>query len=348
MAWSPVFVFAVNGAYMAFVYFRVLKLPRGLTRLLAVLPIIAFYIYMPVNFATVFERALLAFFFTWLTSFKLVLLCWDAGPASDPWAIATFHRFVAVMNLSLHLKRQKFSQREKDYHLINPVDSLMEVRQETTGNRKPVEHNPSVRKRNLNGTNGELGHSTLRGKSGEISIKSTKNRNSMEYITTATDSLEWHFVMIRLLFKFLILALLCLLYKYRGKIPQGLVYFIYCWHMYVLCSMMFEGLAALVSPILGIEMEAAFNKPFLAHSLNDFWGRRWNILISDLLRVSVYDPTLYFCLRATGKVGNGKKLESVNLENTVNEGVNGASDLSKAIDQAGQFYLSRGLSTCIH
>ncbi len=35
---------------------------------------------------------------------KLVLLCWDAGPAFDPWGIATFSRVLAVMNLSLHLK----------------------------------------------------------------------------------------------------------------------------------------------------------------------------------------------------------------------------------------------------
>jgi hypothetical protein len=35
---------------------------------------------------------------------KLLLLCWDAGPAFDPWSIATFSRFLAVMNLSLHLK----------------------------------------------------------------------------------------------------------------------------------------------------------------------------------------------------------------------------------------------------
>ncbi len=35
---------------------------------------------------------------------KFVLLCWDVGPASDPWGVATFSRFLAVMNLSLHLK----------------------------------------------------------------------------------------------------------------------------------------------------------------------------------------------------------------------------------------------------
>ncbi|KAH8973067.1 hypothetical protein BDL97_01G025700 [Sphagnum fallax] len=107
MAWSSVAVVAASSVGMAYVYFGVMKLlPKGMWRLLALLPLLAFYVYMPLKLGTVFERGLLSCFFTWLTSFKLVLLCWDAGPASDPWAIATFPRFLAVMNLSLHLKTQ--------------------------------------------------------------------------------------------------------------------------------------------------------------------------------------------------------------------------------------------------
>lgn len=88
MAWSSVAVVAASSVGMAYVYYGVMKLlPKGMWRLLALLPLLAFYVYMPLKLGTVFERGLLSCFFTWLTSFKLVLLCWDAGPAFDPWGM---------------------------------------------------------------------------------------------------------------------------------------------------------------------------------------------------------------------------------------------------------------------
>jgi D-alanyl-lipoteichoic acid acyltransferase DltB (MBOAT superfamily) len=41
---------------------------------------------------------------------------------------------------------------------------------------------------------------------------------------------------------------------------------------------------------LGMELEPQFNKPYLAASLQDFWGRRWNLMVSAVLRPSVYNP----------------------------------------------------------
>jgi hypothetical protein len=41
---------------------------------------------------------------------------------------------------------------------------------------------------------------------------------------------------------------------------------------------------------LGIELEPQFNKPYLSASLQDFWGRRWNLTASAVLRPSVYNP----------------------------------------------------------
>ncbi|KAF5728548.1 putative acyltransferase [Tripterygium wilfordii] len=34
-----------------------------------------------------------------------------------------------------------------------------------------------------------------------------------------------------------------------------------------------------------------FNHPYLATSLQDFWGRRWNLLSSYILRLTIYNPT---------------------------------------------------------
>ncbi|GJZ23792.1 long-chain-alcohol O-fatty-acyltransferase-like protein [Tanacetum coccineum] len=41
---------------------------------------------------------------------------------------------------------------------------------------------------------------------------------------------------------------------------------------------------------LGFEIEPQFNEPYLATSLQDFWGRRWNLMVSRILRPTVYDP----------------------------------------------------------
>ncbi|OMO64743.1 hypothetical protein COLO4_31880 [Corchorus olitorius] len=39
------------------------------------------------------------------------------------------------------------------------------------------------------------------------------------------------------------------------------------------------------------EVVQLFNKPYLATSLQDFWGRRWNRYSSNILRETVYNPT---------------------------------------------------------
>lgn len=49
--------------------------------------------------------------------------------------------------------------------------------------------------------------------------------------------------------------------------------------------------------LLGTEANPQFHMPFLADSLADFWGRRWNLfwgqeMENNLLHVSVYEPML--------------------------------------------------------
>ncbi|KAF9679366.1 hypothetical protein SADUNF_Sadunf06G0007500 [Salix dunnii] len=51
------------------------------------------------------------------------------------------------------------------------------------------------------------------------------------------------------------------------------------------------------------ELVTLFNKPYLATSLQDFWGRRWNRLSSNILRQTIYDPTQNVLV---GFVGAGK------------------------------------------
>ncbi|KAF5192409.1 acyl-CoA--sterol O-acyltransferase 1-like [Thalictrum thalictroides] len=49
--------------------------------------------------------------------------------------------------------------------------------------------------------------------------------------------------------------------------------------------------ATLARSLLGLELEPQFNEPYRSTSLQDFWGRRWNLMITTILRPTVYDPT---------------------------------------------------------
>ncbi|KAF2283911.1 hypothetical protein GH714_017138 [Hevea brasiliensis] len=42
---------------------------------------------------------------------------------------------------------------------------------------------------------------------------------------------------------------------------------------------------------IGLELEPQFNEPYLSSSLQDFWGRRWNLVVSGILRPTIYEPT---------------------------------------------------------
>lgn len=301
MAWPLPLVLGFSSVgSMAYVYYGVLRLPRGLTRLTATIPLIAFYMYMPLTFNTVFMRGVYSFFFVWLTSFKLALLCWDEGPAADPWAVASFPRFIAVMNLSLHLKRQKFSEREKERivtanlrlkrksspEMVNGSGMATSDRITSVTRRTHIVDNPT--------------NTSAAASNGDGDMKPSR-KHEYSWIEIFSESMAWQMVWLRLIVKFVALGCLCYLYTFREFIPPMVLYFVYCWHMYIICSLMFEGIAATVSPLLGIELEAAYDKPFLAHSLANFWGQRWNILISDLLRVSVYDPILLLLCSGTGE-----------------------------------------------
>jgi D-alanyl-lipoteichoic acid acyltransferase DltB (MBOAT superfamily) len=40
-----------------------------------------------------------------------------------------------------------------------------------------------------------------------------------------------------------------------------------------------------------ISLVSGIHKPYLSTSLQDFWGRRWNLIVSSILRPAVYKPT---------------------------------------------------------
>ncbi len=60
--------------------------------------------------------------------------------------------------------------------------------------------------------------------------------------------------------------------------------------LYAFLGFAMDGPASLVTSLIGLQIAPHFNKPFLAESLTSFWGKRWNLTISNCLRGPVYDP----------------------------------------------------------
>ncbi|CAA7019672.1 unnamed protein product [Microthlaspi erraticum] len=68
-------------------------------------------------------------------------------------------------------------------------------------------------------------------------------------------------------------------------------------YAYLLLEILLTLLRKLLTIILGCDLEPHFNEPYLSTSLQDFWGRRWNLMVSASLKAGVYTPVRRLCQR---------------------------------------------------
>ena len=94
--------------------------------------------------------------------------------------------------------------------------------------------------------------------------------------------------------KALLFAILIRVFDYKEHIHPNVVMVLYCFFIYLLLETILAVVAALARALVGLELEPQFNEPYLSTSLQDFWGRRWNLMVTRILRPTVYDPTLTF------------------------------------------------------
>ncbi|KAF8030286.1 hypothetical protein BT93_E2666 [Corymbia citriodora subsp. variegata] len=101
--------------------------------------------------------------------------------------------------------------------------------------------------------------------------------------------------------KILLLAAMLRIYEYSDRLPQKVVWVLYSLHIYICLEIILAAVAVVARAALGLELEPQFNEPYLSTSLQDFWGRRWNIMVTRILRPTVYDPVLALASRAVGR-----------------------------------------------
>ncbi|XP_023528035.1 acyl-CoA--sterol O-acyltransferase 1-like [Cucurbita pepo subsp. pepo] len=87
---------------------------------------------------------------------------------------------------------------------------------------------------------------------------------------------------------FLILTFAAIYFK--NRFYPNVVLILFCLLIYLLLEILIGGATALAEAVLGVEFLPFFDEPYLSDSLQDFWGRRWNLVSSRILRSAVFDP----------------------------------------------------------
>uniref|UniRef100_A0A803NYT1 Wax synthase domain-containing protein n=1 Tax=Cannabis sativa TaxID=3483 RepID=A0A803NYT1_CANSA len=101
--------------------------------------------------------------------------------------------------------------------------------------------------------------------------------------------------------KALILSTIIPIQQNKSSIHPNVFLFLYSIYMYIALEIILATVAASVRAALCVELEPQFEEPYLSTSLQDFWGRRWNLMASAILRPTVYVPVRTITSRWIGR-----------------------------------------------
>ncbi|PRQ49545.1 putative long-chain-alcohol O-fatty-acyltransferase [Rosa chinensis] len=209
-------------------------IPKGLLRLISLLPVFYFFITTPLTLHSFHLCGPTTFFLVWLGIFKLLLFSFNLGPLSPPPA-SLFH-FISIACLPIKIKPPNHKTTQKP---SNPI--------------------------------GQSVTQWLPNKSIVVAVKA------------------------------LLLGMIIHTYEYRPHLHPYVILALYCCHMYLALELILVLSATPARALFRFELEPQSNEPYLSTSLQDFWGRRWNLMVTNILRPTVYDPTRRVCARVFGK-----------------------------------------------
>lgn len=98
---------------------------------------------------------------------------------------------------------------------------------------------------------------------------------------------------------FSILETIC--YTYKKHLHSSVMWVIYCCMLYLFLDVIIGICNKLAGTIMGVELHPPSDEPYLSTSLQDFWGRRWNLMVADVLRHTIYLPMKVFLSKYLGQ-----------------------------------------------
>ncbi|KAB2600852.1 long-chain-alcohol O-fatty-acyltransferase-like [Pyrus ussuriensis x Pyrus communis] len=197
----------------------------GTTRLLAILPVVFFFFYLPLNLTTIFLGGPSSFFLAWLANFKLLLFALNKGPLATTPPTSISH-FIPLACLPIKFRNDPKNHEKK---------------------------------------------------------RTSCQKSTLNYVTKA-----------------LIFSTSLHVYHNKQFIHRKILLFLYSIYMYTGLELTLALVASLARVFLGIDFEPQFDEPYLATALQDFWGSRWNIMVSRILHPTVYEPVREISTGALG------------------------------------------------
>ena len=235
---------------------------KGLSRLLCVLPIVCLFIFLPLDLHSIHLRSTTAFFIVWLANFKLLLFAFGRGPLCfDPWI--SLGRFVALACLPIKIQQNTPPKKINP----SPLKSHLDGHNKENLPPKPIEKPKNPPMPHLNGQNKEN--------------------------PTSKKTQERHISPLNYAIKGILFSILTRLYDYSDYMHPKVIMLLYFLHTYFLLEFILAIATTLARALLGIELEPQFNEPYLTSSLHDFWGGRWNLMVTNILCLSVYNLTCH-------------------------------------------------------
>ncbi|KAF7150788.1 hypothetical protein RHSIM_Rhsim02G0097500 [Rhododendron simsii] len=222
-------------------------------RLLSIIPIVSLFFALPLKLHSVNLCGSTAFAIAWLSNFKLLLLAFGKGPLSHP-SLSLPH-FIAIACLPIRMRQDP------------PPKSPSNLKSQNRNQPSPLDQD---------GHNSQDPPPNCRIGGNPHPRITQKERTSIRNYAI----------------KSILVALLFRVYDYSDHVHPKAILVISGFLMYFMLEIVLATAAFVARAILGLELEPQFNKPYLSTSLQDFWGRRWNLVVSRTLRPSVYDPVL--------------------------------------------------------
>lgn len=91
------------------------------------------------------------------------------------------------------------------------------------------------------------------------------------------------------------------IYAYKESIHPVVRLHIYAYYMYVILEVVTVTVAMLTQWLLKLDLEQPFNEPYLSTSLRDFWGQRWNLVSTNILRSTIFNPMFHYISKTLGQ-----------------------------------------------